>query len=206
MATTSIPDTLYVQVPDVTPRRVLHPCQVVDGDSAEIVIEATEPLQLVVDGTALVYYDERQQFVQQAARVVSIEPMSDHEDDGLRITLERLGEPVNAEQRQVYRVSCINVPITASLGQESGCAVVDISATGFGAYSAKPHKVGTTLPAKLHWDDTVQSGTVVIVSARSMDDGRYRYGMRCVDTQEAGLKRSLVRISLSVQREQMRRV
>ncbi len=198
--------TIYIQLPDVTPHRVLHPCTVKEEEGTRWTVETSEVLSsLEVDATLLVYYDERQTFVQQAARVRAIEPA----DEGLVIELERLGEAVNAEQRQVYRVSCLTVPIVATMNNETDCEVVDISATGFGVHCASRFHTGSAVTAQLHWEGETFRGPVIVVSVRQISDGQHRYGVRCVDSGDGlgtTLRKSLTRISLAVQREQMRRI
>ncbi|MEN0066261.1 MAG: PilZ domain-containing protein [Myxococcota bacterium] len=209
MPLTSPLPPMFIQVPDVTPTRVLHACQQLEPVDGKLQLCTTESFESVsTDSTLLLYFEERQTFMQQPARVRALEPGPD--EVGTLLTLERLGEAINAEQRQVYRVSCVNVPIHASMDRESDCPVVDVSATGFGVRCKSKFSTGQLVTAVLSWDGEGLKGTVAIVSERSLTDGMNRYGVRCVDsgnnTRGMNLKRSLTRISLAVQREQMRRV
>jgi len=207
-STTTAPETLFVQLPDVTPRRVLHACQVLDFEGRGCRVQAIEPLEgLQVDATMLVYFEERQRFVQQPARVRAIEALDGEAGDVVHVEL--LGEPVDAEQRQVYRVSCLAAPIHATMNNEPDCEVVDISATGFGVICSSHFHVGASVTALLHWDGQTYRGPVVVVSVRQVSEGRQRYGVRALEGDETrgmSLFSSLTRVSLAVQREQMRRV
>ncbi|MEO0601943.1 MAG: PilZ domain-containing protein [Myxococcota bacterium] len=207
-STSASPSIVYVQLPDVTPRRVLHPCTIEDREGVNWTLETTEVLgSLRIDSTVLVYFDDRQTFMQQPARVRGVETIEDGE--GVVLTLERLGEPVDAEQRQVYRVSCVTVPISAKMNTEPGCKIVDISATGFGVHCASHFHIGETVTATVDWDGEAFTGPVAVVSVRQISDTHQRYGVRSIDTGNrpgVTLKKSLTRISLAVQREQMRRI
>jgi len=201
--------TLFVQVPDVTPRRVLHPCHVLDAGGRLVTLQSDEPLEhLVVGSTLLIYFEERQLFVQQPARVRELGLAPDGGDGDL-LRVEFLAAPVNAEQRQIYRVSCSDVQITATMNQEAGCRVVDISATGFGVHCAGRFHVGSAVAAQLHWDGETVCGSVIVVSLRELSKTHQRYGVRSTcgaDGRMEPLSKSLTRISLAVHREQMRRV
>ena len=160
----------------------------------------------VEEGTELfVYYEIRRRFLQQPARVLSVTP---EEETRLRIELETTGDPVSAESRECYRVSCYAANVKAQLGEEPEmCEVLDVSATGFAVFSTAEHGVGKMFQATLYHNGNPFHGTVVVQSAREFGK-KMRYGLRALDDQrpKATLKSALNRINLSVQREQAARL
>lgn len=206
MSVTAEPTSiLYVQLPDVTPQRVLHACQVVEVDGSTQKIHAAEALVgIKADATLLVYFEQQATFVQQPARVRAVEATDD--GTGEIVELELLGKPVNAEQRQVYRVSCLESDINATMNNEPDCKIVDISATGFGVHCASRFHIGASVAAQVHWQGETLRGPVVVVSVRQVSDTQHRYGVRSIDSGGTTLHKALTRISLGVQREQMRRI
>ena len=160
----------------------------------------------VEEGTELfIYYQIRRCFMQQPARVVSVAP---EEETRLLIELETTGDPVSAENRECYRVSCYAANVKAQFGEEPEmCEVLDLSATGFAVFSTAEHAVGKMLQATLYHNGDPIDGTVVVQSAREFGK-KMRYGLRALDDQrpKATLKSALNRINLSVQREQAARL
>ena len=75
----------------------------------------------------LIYSHIEGKFMKQAARIDAV--LASVKRD---IRFELTGEPVSAESRDCYRVSTVLTDLTAKLGTEEGCPLLDVSATGFG--------------------------------------------------------------------------
>ncbi len=157
----------------------------------------------------LVFYKINRHFMQQPVRVVSV--VEKNRDDGeTRITLEleTTGDPVAAENRECYRVSCYSADVKVQLGEDPEmCEVLDVSATGFAIFSDAEYTVGQTLLATLYYYGRHVLGTAVIESCTAFHK-KNRYGLRAVDDErpKATLKKDLDRINLVVQREQLARL
>ena len=157
----------------------------------------------------LVFYMINRHFMQQPVRVVSV--VEKNRDDGeTRITLEleTTGDPISAEKRECYRVSCYSADVEAQLGEDPELGeVLDLSATGFAIFSDAEYTVGQTLLATLHYYGRHVLGTAVIESSTAFRK-KNRYGLRAVDDErpKATLKKDLNRINLVVQREQLGRL
>ncbi len=166
--------------------------------------------KVLEDGAeVLVFYEINRHFMQQPVRVVSLVEMN--RDDGeTRVTLEleTTGDPISAENRECYRVSCYSADVKAQLGEDPEmCDVLDLSATGFAIFSDAEYTVGQTLPATLYHNGSHVLGTAVIESYTPFRK-KNRYGLRAVDDArpKATLKKDLYRINLVVQREQLARL
>src|SRR5262245_27872989 len=139
---------LFFQIPDSLGRRVLHPCklQEIQGSTHRLDFpEAPEGLQADMD--SLIYFERRREFMQQAvhvSQVVQTEPC-------WIVEMELTGDPVSAESRQYYRVSCMAAAISATVGSEANCTVLDVSATGFAVYAAETYKVGDNVEVVLSY-------------------------------------------------------
>jgi len=157
----------------------------------------------------LVFYDINHSFMQQPVRVLSV--VGEKQDnDGTRITLEleATGDPVSADNRECYRVSCYAADVKAQLGEDpETCEVLDVSATGFAIVSDAEYSVGQTLQVSLYHNGTPVQGKAVVQSHRASGK-QNRYGFRAVDDERltATLKKDLSRINLEVQREQAARL
>ena len=57
------------------------------------------------------------------------------------------GNPVSAESRQAFRVSCLSANIRAVIAEEPRCEVVDLSTTGFGFYGRLEYRIGRRVQA-----------------------------------------------------------
>ena len=157
----------------------------------------------------LVFYEINRCFMQQPVRVISVvEKKRDDEETHIRLELETTGDPVSAESRECYRVSCYSACVDAQLGEDPEmCEVVDVSETGFAIFSDAEYTVGQTLQATLYHNGTPVHGTAVVQSYRAFGK-KNRYGLRAVDDErpKATLKKDLNRINLAVQREQLARL
>ncbi len=157
----------------------------------------------------LVFYEINRRFMQQPVRVLSV--VEEKKSDGAaRITLEleTTGDPVSAESRECYRVSCYSANVKAQLGEDPEmCEVLDVSATGFAIFSDAEYTAGQTLQATLYHNGTPVHGTAVVQSYRAFGK-KNRYGFRVVDDErlKATLKKDLNRINLAIQREQAARL
>ncbi len=157
----------------------------------------------------LMFYEINRHFMQQPVRVVSV-VQTKSDDDWTRITLEleTTGDPISAENRERYRVSCYSADVKAQLGEDPEmCEVVDVSETGFAIFSDAEYTVGQTLQATLYHNGTPVHGTAVVQSYQAFGK-KIRYGLRAVDDErpKATLKKDLNRINLAVQREQLARL
>lgn len=127
--------------------------------------------------------------------------------EGPIFVIEPVGDPISAENRQSYRVSTISAGIQARMGGESGLQVQDLSATGFALLADKKYKIGQTVEVAIRYGDEACHGKASIQSFRELESGRLRYGVRAIeeDPHAQTFLRTLQRISLAVQREQLAR-
>ncbi len=167
----------------------------------------------------LVFYEINRHFMQQPVRIVSVVEkghphrriLQEKRDDGetrISLELETTGDPIPAENRECYRVSCYSADVKVQLGEDpETCEVLDVSATGFAIFSDAEYTVGQTLQATLYYYGKHALGTAVIESYTPFRK-KNRYGLRAVDDArpKATLKKDLYRINLVVQREQLARL
>lgn len=193
----------YVLPPTDDPDQVLWlvTLDAVDGD--EVSGTFTEDAhRLEPEATVNVYYSVKGEFMKQPSEVIPT--ADDAGPDAVRLRLR--GEPVSANNRQAFRVSCVGCDITVTLGQEANCDVVDLSATGFGTYATQSLRIGDIVDAELHYQGQVYRGQVAVQSVRRMVD-KVRYGVCVVDSPSGhSLVKALPQVNAAVQREQLRRL
>lgn len=189
----------FVMPPTDDPDAVLRPVTFDHADGAMVHGVMGEDTHLDEGAQLTAYFNHRGEFFKQPAVVQTVT------DDG-GVIMEFLGDPVSANQRQSFRVSCIGCDITATLGDEVGCQVVDISATGFGLYARQSLRIGDILDTVVSYAGQEHHGQVAIQSIRRLP-GCVRYGVCAVDCPAGrALVKALPKVNLAVQREQMRRL
>lgn len=195
---------IFIQLPDDSNRRILHPAKVVsvDGDlqTAELA-EHDTPVEAGQE--VLVYFDRNREFLQQPGRIDAVIQTEPTAIVGLAVT----GEPVSAETRQCYRVSAVTSGLTVTVEGGETAAVADISASGFSMISGGSYKVGQVLSVCIRFENEEFPGKACIQGAKVRGDGRTRYGLHCVNDVKVGgdLERGLRHISMAVQRQQLAR-
>ncbi len=201
----------FVQIPNDSGHRVLHPAKVSGQVGDVFTAELEEPGIEFEEGQGfLVYFEKRRDFLQQPACIQEIDEADPVGEPGPALTISFVtqGEAVSAESRQCYRVSTVMANMTAKLGEEGGCQLLDVSATGFSAIAAAEYRIGDLLDAVLELDGAQFTGKVAVQSIRELSQGRIRYGTHCADSTKLGgtLKGGLNKISMFVQRQQLQRL
>jgi PilZ domain len=185
-------------------KQILHAGVVLSLDDDVCVVQLEEPCAAIeenVDG--FLHFEQKQKFFQQAARVVrkeSAEPTV--------FELKLQGQPVSAESRQCYRVSCLGAGIKATVADEKDCEVVDVSATGLAFYATGTFEIGRQVRITFFYNGDEYVGQGTIQSMRRVSARLIRYGLHCGDTKSKTdtLARSLASINQSIQRDQLRRL
>lgn len=196
---------LFVQLPEESAGRVLHPGKIHDIVEQAVTFAFEEPHVAPSPGDEiLVYYEIRRQFHKVPASV----SMHWAEDDSSFITFEPNGEPVPTEDRAVFRVSTALSDIHADLGAERNCPVTDVSASGLSMISSQPLEIGRTSPIRIEFDGATHEGLVCVQSIKTLPTGRTRYGLSIAGTPEQcrALGKALQSISTAVQRTQLKRL
>jgi hypothetical protein len=196
---------LFFQFPSETSRRILHPVEVVETDAGGVTVRFLEEGLVPEPGQdVLVYFEIGREFMQQSARVVGVMETEPACVFALQIT----GEPVSAEGRECYRARTIFLEIPVDFGDERGCPLQDISATGLAVAAVGRHSIGEALTVRFQHESTVAQGTVCVQSVRELPSGRFRYGLHSIGREKSDqeFRDALNKISLSVQRLQLRRL
>jgi hypothetical protein len=186
---------ILVQLPEEKAQRRLHPAKHTGSEGRLQRLELSAPLLVEAGQELFVYYEELRRFVQQPVRVDQLD------ETGLSIWIEPMAAAIPAESRQSYRCPTLVEDISATLGAEADCEVLDVSETGFAVHARTRHELGTRLPAAVRFEGLESEGHVIVQSSRARGS-RWRYGLRVVGGE---LQEAIARISLDVQRRQLRR-
>ncbi len=207
----NIGGAFFLQIPEESTERILHLAKVVGltGNILTAVFEdrdlgVTECLDIVERQEVFIYFEARNDFLQQAAHILKIL------DEELKPTLEieTTGEPASAESRQYYRVSTVTADVTAELTGDGKRKVVDVSCTGFSVISSRNYAIGNSVEATLIHKDEEYRGKVFVQSIRVLGKDRIRYGLLCVEDRASvgNMPRGLELMTVSLQSEQLRRL
>lgn len=195
---------VFVRLPkeDAPPKRTLRPGVIAAVEEDRFVVQLEDACDGIEESMdAFVHFDEKRKFFQQSMKVVqkqSAEPPV--------FAMKLQGQAVSAESRQNYRVSCLGANVTATVGDEAGCAVVDLSATGLAFYSHEAREAGQQVRIKLSHGGKEYSGRATIQSVRKINPRQTRYGVHCIEDKKDNLASSLSSINAAIQSEQLRRL
>jgi hypothetical protein len=196
-------DSVFFRLGEDAAQGELHRGSVEAAEGCVCVVRLEQPCPQIEEAVeGFLHFDRQLEFMQQSAVIART-----GSDDPLRFSVELRGQPVSAQSLQSYRVSCLGTQITATFGHETGCEVLDVSATGFAVYARGQYSIGQCLPAALHYAGQSCAGDVAVQSVRRMSPQKIRYGVYCVDdARQHTLAKSLASINLAIQREQLRRM
>lgn len=195
----------FLQIPDGSKQRILHPAKVVGLEGNTYTAELDEQDLTIAEGEDLfIFYEVRRDFLQQSAHILTI--LDDEPKP--TIELETTGEPASAESRQYFRVSTITAGLAAELGEEDQCPLLDVSCTGFSVVSSRSYAIGNIVEAVLSYQGEDYVGNVSVQSIRELSKGRIRYGLHCVESKGAAgnMPQCLQVMTISLQSEQLRRL
>ncbi|MCK4874146.1 MAG: hypothetical protein KAS72_15595 [Phycisphaerales bacterium] len=193
---------VFLQLPTTSTVRLLHTGAFVEyEDGIHIAAFDEGSFTPEVDQEVFIYHMIRKEFMQQPACIRAI--MQD--ESKLRVAFETTGDPVSAESRQCYRVVTALADLTTTIGDEQHCRLLDVSATGFSGMSNSEYPKGKTVEATLFFQGKEFKGQATIQSIKELDPGRTRYGLYCTDERGSDLTKGLQKISMAVQRQQLRR-
>jgi hypothetical protein len=192
---------MFLLIPDRSNERVLHRGKVLESSAEAFVAQFEEQICPEVDSDVNAYGDVRGKFFQQGAKVTEIRIVSPQPV----IAFTRCGDPVSAENRQTFRVSTIAAGITAKVGKEKNCAIVDISPEGFGAVVKGELKVGSLVPVEFQYQGNVVNTPSRVQTVKIRPDGSVRYGFLAPE-RHSPARKALQLITTSLQREQLRRL
>lgn len=198
----AIETALHIQDPAKPDRRVLISGSVVGAADAGPVAEFPDArLSLRADQDLLVFFEQRRKFMQQSARLLA----SEDGDTGPRFTLELVGDPVSAENREHYRVSTAAGEYYVAVAGRNDCRMVDVSITGFAALTDQAHEVGEEIEASFSLDGRTCTGPMVVQSVRDLGRPGIRCGLR-VRGGAGGLVDGVSALALQAEREMLRRI
>ncbi len=179
-------------------RRVLHAGTVLECHPAAFVATFDPALALAVGAAVVAFAEVRGKFFQQGTIVADVRP-------GGTYALDRQGEPVSAEQRQTFRVSVALAGLTAQVGRDKGCPVVDVSPEGFGLIVPAPINLGTMVRVVLTHADGTLTTTARVQTAKPRPDGTTRLGFLAPD-RHGDARRTLQAMTGTFQRQHLRRL
>lgn len=152
----------------------------------------------------LVYYDLGRKFIQQLVLVKA------QSSDGppFMLTLKPVGDEILIQTRQEDRISTDGTGLVATLEDEGGCPVHDVSLSGLAAIASQRYPVGRCVDIAIPFGDEEYAGQVEIRCVSPLDCGKIRYGMLGVfDTAEGrNLQNGLTRMTLEIQQQRLRHI
>lgn len=196
-------ERIHLLDPSQPDQRILHTGAIAAIEEGGCVAEFPPPsFEVTTEAEFVIFYEVKRKFVQQLARIDEVR----EEDPALVVKLSTIGDPAPAEGRETYRVTTLSTSITAQLGNESECDVLDVSSTGFAAMSNQTYAIGERLNASITYAGETHNGVVAIQSIQKRKDG-IRYGVRYIvdDGGKSQFENGLNQISMGVQREQLAR-
>ena len=200
-----IGESFFIQKSTESKTRILHPAKMVGVNDGAYTAEIEEAGVLPDEGAEFqIYFETAKDFLKQAATVQAV-----HTDEPTpTIEFIIVGDPVSAESRQYFRVSTVMSNLTATLGDESDCELLNVSTVGFCVLATAHYDIGSTAGASMSHQGVLYAGRGCVQSIRSMDKDQIRYGLHAVDTNglSGNLEAGLRRMTTAIQREQLWRI
>lgn len=198
--------SVFILLPGNKKERILHEGTVTECGVDTFVAEFSEPLIIEVGTGVLAHAEAGRKFMQQGATAQVIFSSSPK----TIIAFQRNGQPIAADSRQSYRVSLAAQQLPARVNDDDQCKLLDVSATGFGVSSKSMWLVGEIVQATVGYNGMTCSGEARVQSMREFGPGSYRYGLHAIEAKrgrtKSDLQLGLMKISLEVQRDQLRRM
>jgi hypothetical protein len=164
---------IFLNLPDGSQQHILHPARIKKAGERGYTAELEEPDPFLRPGLDLfVLYYLKDRFVKQPARLDSVMQTGPTP----LVSFQTTGEPMSAETRESFRVSTVMANLTAAVGAETECPLLDISTTGFAVEATQRYELGH----------------VVSVTEDRASDGDLQKGQQ--------------HISAAIEREQLRRL
>jgi len=150
----------------------------------------------------LLYYNQAREFMQQRVRIET----QSSSGPPFVLSVQSVGAAVSAGTREEDRVSTLGTGLTATIEDEVGCVVQDVSLSGLAAVSTRKYPIGRCLEIALRYGGEEYVGQVEIQCAHPIDAERTRYGMLGVfDTAEGRrLQNGLTRMTLEIQQQRLK--
>lgn len=190
---------MFLVLPSQTKERILHPGKVGECDLQTFVSEFEDSLNVSVGDEVIAYAELRGKFMQQGARIIEVrssEPVS-------VMAFDRIGTPVSAESRELYRVCTVSSNMIGMVGKCDLGPVVDVSSAGFAMIAMGNYQIGSVVPVTVNFEGRTLSGTALVKTAKPRFDGKTRYGFLAV---EHTARKELEKMSMTIQRTQLRRM
>ena len=201
----SIGDGYFIETSTQSTSRILHPAKILGNKDGRYIAEIETASLSFEEGMEFqVYFMPNQEFMKQAARIESVPEV----EPTPTIEFITVGEPVSAENRQHFRVSTVMSDLTATLGKQTDCKLLNVSTVGFCVLATAHYDVGSTVTASVTFEGKTYSGRGCVQSIRPMGKGQIRYGVHCVDINgsEGLLEMGLRKLTTTIQRNQLRRL
>ena len=152
----------------------------------------------------MVYYNRARDFVQQLVRVEA----QSSSGPPFVLSVKFVGDAVSAGTRDEDRVSTSGAGLTATLDEEDGCPIQDLSLSGLAVISNRKYPIGRCLEIAIPYADEEYVGQMEVQCAHPLVDGKTRYGLLGVFDSEQGrnLQNGLTRMTLEIQQQHLKRL
>jgi hypothetical protein len=186
---------------DANGRRVLVPGTTTQP-APTLKVRFGEPVPLNVGDAVSLFGELRGKFHQQEATVSAVETGA---DGAVTHVFSLVGQPVNVESRQAYRVSTAGAGIQVRVDRQRDGLLADVSPEGMAVIVRQPVKVGGRTRVMLALDELSLEADLRVQTERKLPDGRMRYGLLLPDTRSPA-RSALEKVTGRLQRAQLARL
>lgn len=162
--------------------------EVGDGEARVYIHDGA--LRLDEAGEISLYYEVEHRLHRHTARVVG----TVGQGAGLLVELKMVGEAAPAERRERPRHSMKGSRLTADIGNECMCPVLDVSALGFAVLGRARRTLGEVRRAMMRVNDGEAEGQVRLTSLKKVDRAMMRCGFECVGEEGESLSGALEKL------------
>jgi hypothetical protein len=193
---------IYLLIPSSGKEKTLYPAKITGREAGTILAKFDEPLGLSPGLEIVIFFHtDAGKFVQQGAQIVASPETAQSSDFAFKTT----SEPISAERRQIYRVSTALCHITATIGQEKNCQVVDVSSEGCAVVTGQELAIGSTVKITFGGQAPAVCADARVQTVKQLSPTRFRYGLYVPD-KKSPARKALAAVAMEVQREQLKRI
>lgn len=190
-------DDVYLRLPSGSGERRLYKATVAgwNDDQVSLIVQDSQ-LDIRNQMQVMLYYEDRAQFIQQAARVDDL----GRTETTLMVDVVTTGDASPAEERRQARISALPARLKVQVDGDELCTVNDVSTGGLSILCQADYPIGHIITVAFKSDWLTFSGTMQVRGVRSLGAGITRYGLMPERVKQSVLDKGLKELTEHLRR------
>jgi hypothetical protein len=181
--------------------RVISPGKVLDTYDNTAKLQFPAGFDLKTGGKLVVYANWRGKFHSQNVVVNKANATGGNSV----VDITTAGDPQLCGENESFRISALGHNITLSVDKQINCQLADIGEESLSVITQQPLQQGSTVSINLTVDGIYATGTLTVVGQEKLPTGQTAFTLE-VTEKKSTLRKSLVSLSATLQRKQLRKL